>query len=33
MRQFGEQLQSALDGQQSIPDALKAAQTSWEAEF
>lgn len=33
MRQFGEQLQSALDGQQSIPDALDAAQTSWEAEF
>ncbi|MCK2029274.1 ABC transporter substrate-binding protein [Microbacterium galbinum] len=33
MRQFGEQLQSALDGQQSIPDALKASQTSWEAEF
>lgn len=33
MRQLGEQLQSAFDGQQSIPDALKAAQTSWEAEF
>ncbi len=33
MRQFGQQLQSALDGQQSIPDALKAAQKSWEAEF
>lgn len=33
MRQFGEQLQSALDGQQSIPDALKKAQASWEAEF
>lgn len=33
MRQFGEQLQSALDGQQSIPDALKAAQTAWESEF
>ncbi|AZH77778.1 MULTISPECIES: ABC transporter substrate-binding protein [Microbacterium] len=33
MRQFGEQLQSGLDGQQSIPDALKKAQASWEAEF
>jgi multiple sugar transport system substrate-binding protein len=33
MRQFGEQLQAALDGQQSIPDALKKAQASWEAEF
>jgi multiple sugar transport system substrate-binding protein len=33
MRQFGEQFQSALDGQQSIPDALEKAQTAWEAEF
>ncbi|QCQ17951.1 MULTISPECIES: ABC transporter substrate-binding protein [Microbacterium] len=33
MRQLGEQLQSALDGQQSIPDALKKAQESWTAEF
>ncbi|WP_223586945.1 sugar ABC transporter substrate-binding protein [Microbacterium sp. OVT16B] len=33
MRQLGEQLQSAFDGQQSIPDALKKAQQAWEAEF
>ena len=33
MRQLGEQLQSALDGQQSIPDALKKAQEAWKAEF
>ncbi|GAA4193291.1 sugar ABC transporter substrate-binding protein [Microbacterium oryzae] len=33
MRQLGEQLQSALDGQQSIPDALEKAQASWESEF
>lgn len=33
MRQLGEQLQAALDGQQSISDALKNAQASWEAEF
>lgn len=33
MRQLGEQLQAALDGQQSIPDALKKAQESWTAEF
>jgi multiple sugar transport system substrate-binding protein len=33
MRQLGEQLQSAFDGQQTIPDALKKAQASWEAEF
>lgn len=33
MRQLGEQLQAALDGQQSIPDALKNAQASWETEF
>ncbi|WP_282837212.1 ABC transporter substrate-binding protein [Microbacterium flavum] len=33
MRQLGEQLQSALDGQQSMDDALKKAQTSWLAAF
>ena len=33
MRQFGQQLQSALDGQQSISDALKNAQAEWEGEF
>ena len=33
MRLLGEQLQSALDGQQSIPDALENAQLAWEAEF
>lgn len=33
MRQLGEQLQSALDGQQSMDDALTKAQASWEAEF
>ncbi|GAA1237534.1 multiple sugar transport system substrate-binding protein [Microbacterium phyllosphaerae] len=33
MRQLGEQLQSAFDGQQSIDDALKKAQESWKAEF
>ncbi|WP_456286392.1 sugar ABC transporter substrate-binding protein [Microbacterium sp. JZ70] len=33
MRLLGEQLQSALDGQQSMPDALEKAQESWEAEF
>lgn len=33
MRQLGEQLQSAFDGQQSIDDALKKAQESWNAEF
>ncbi|MBZ4487722.1 sugar ABC transporter substrate-binding protein [Microbacterium sp. cx-55] len=33
MRQFGEQFQAALDGQQSIPDALEKAQTAWTAEF
>ncbi|MCM3779603.1 ABC transporter substrate-binding protein [Microbacterium hydrocarbonoxydans] len=33
MRQLGEQLQSAFDGQQSIDDALKKAQESWMAEF
>lgn len=33
MRQFGEQFQSALDGQQSMGDALQKAQDSWVAEF
>ena len=33
MRQLGEQLQSAFDGQQSIDDALKKAQDAWVAEF
>ncbi|MDQ0726253.1 sugar ABC transporter substrate-binding protein [Microbacterium sp. W4I20] len=33
MRQLGEQLQSAFDGQQSIDDALKKAQEAWVAEF
>ncbi len=33
MRQLGEQLQSAFDGQQSIDDALKKAQEAWTAEF
>lgn len=33
MRQLGEQLQSAFDGQQSVDDALKKAQDSWLAEF
>ncbi|MBN9178195.1 MAG: sugar ABC transporter substrate-binding protein [Microbacterium sp.] len=33
MRQLGEQLQSALDGQQSMDDALTKAQASWEVEF
>ncbi|MCP1429185.1 multiple sugar transport system substrate-binding protein [Microbacterium foliorum] len=33
MRQLGEQLQSAFDGQQSIDDALDKAQESWKAEF
>ncbi|MGA7149552.1 MAG: sugar ABC transporter substrate-binding protein [Microbacterium sp.] len=33
MRQLGEQLQSALDGQQTIPEALEKAQKEWEAEF
>ncbi|MFB4349041.1 ABC transporter substrate-binding protein [Microbacterium sp. CR_7] len=33
MRQLGEQLQSAFDGQQSIDDALKKAQESWLKEF
>jgi len=33
MRQLGEQLQAAFDGQQSIDDALKKAQESWLKEF
>lgn len=33
MRLYGEQLQAALDGQQSISDALQKAQAAWEAEF
>ncbi|MFK4759374.1 ABC transporter substrate-binding protein [Microbacterium sp. ZW T5_45] len=33
MRQLGEQLQAAFDGQQSIEEALKKAQESWTAEF
>ena len=33
MRQLGEQLQAAFDGQQSIDDALKKAQEEWKAEF
>lgn len=33
MRQFGEQLQAALDGKQSVPDALKKAQDSWMGSF
>ncbi|MER7446960.1 sugar ABC transporter substrate-binding protein [Microbacterium sp. NPDC097977] len=33
MRQLGEQLQSAFDGQQSIDDAIDKAQESWKAEF
>lgn len=33
MRQFGEQLQSALDGQQTLPEALENAQAEWETEF
>ena len=33
MRDFGEEFQKALDGQQSMQDALTAAQTKWEEEF
>lgn len=33
MRQLGEQLQSAFDGQQSIDDALQKAQEEWVGEF
>lgn len=33
MRQFGEQLQSLLDGQQSVDEMLENTQAAWEAEF
>ncbi|MBB2976944.1 multiple sugar transport system substrate-binding protein [Microbacterium endophyticum] len=33
MRLLGEQLQSELDGQQSVDEALKNAQTAWKSEF
>ena len=33
MRDFGEEFQRALDGQQSMDDALAAAQAKWEREF
>ncbi|MHA7210002.1 ABC transporter substrate-binding protein [Arthrobacter sp. MDT1-65] len=33
MRQLGAQLQAALDGQQSLSEALEKAQTEWEGEF
>lgn len=33
MRDFGEQFQRALDGQQSMDEALQAAQAAWESEF
>jgi len=33
MRQFGTQFQSALDGQQSMSDALKKTQDEWTSEF
>lgn len=33
MRDFGEQLQSTLDGKQSVDDALKNAQAKWVGEF
>lgn len=33
MRDFGEEFQRALDGQQSMDDALRAAQAKWEEEF
>ncbi|MBN9210346.1 MAG: sugar ABC transporter substrate-binding protein [Microbacterium sp. 71-36] len=33
MRQFGEQFQSALDGQQSMKDALQKAQDEWTSKF
>lgn len=33
MRDFGEQFQRALDGQQSMDEALQAAQAAWETEF
>ncbi|WP_147795024.1 sugar ABC transporter substrate-binding protein [Cellulomonas sp. Y8] len=33
MRQLGEQLQKSLNGDQSVDDALAAAQEQWESEF
>lgn len=33
MRQFGQQFQAALDGQQSMSDALKKTQDEWMSEF
>ncbi len=33
MRQFGEQLQAMLDGQQSVDEMLDNTQAAWEAEF
>lgn len=33
MRQLGGQLQAALDGQQSLSEALEKAQAEWEGEF
>lgn len=33
MRQFGEQFQAALDGQQSMSDARKKSQDEWTSEF
>lgn len=33
MRQLGEQLQKTLNGDQSVDDALAAAQEQWESEF
>ncbi|WP_217614770.1 sugar ABC transporter substrate-binding protein [Cellulomonas sp. GbtcB1] len=33
MRQLGEQLQKSLNGDQSVDDALTAAQEQWESEF
>ena len=33
MRDFGEEFQKALDGQQSMEDALAATQKTWEGEF
>ncbi|WP_341994921.1 sugar ABC transporter substrate-binding protein [Microbacterium sp. LWH7-1.2] len=33
MRQFGEQFQALLDGQQDVDQMLEAVQTSWSAEF
>lgn len=33
MREFGEQLQKTLNGDQSVDDALQNAQKAWESEF